>query len=109
MFENEENSEDYEGVSYDFESIFINFAIKETTESIFPEIETTELIKPICKKSIFRKNTGKIKKECVFSPVKSHLIKQIDKCPRVVITQPAITCSKLTIETLEQGVKYIQK
>ena len=23
-------------------------------------------------------------------------------------TQPAITCSKLTIETLEQGVKYIQ-
>ena len=25
-----------------------------------------------------------------------------------VKTQPAITCSKLTIETLEQGVKYIQ-
>ena len=25
-----------------------------------------------------------------------------------VITQPAITCSKLTIETLEQGVKYVQ-
>ena len=23
-------------------------------------------------------------------------------------TQPAITCSKLTIETLEQGVKYAQ-
>ena len=23
-------------------------------------------------------------------------------------TQPAIACSKLTIETLEQGVKYIQ-
>ena len=23
-------------------------------------------------------------------------------------TQPAITCSKLLIETLEQGVKYIQ-
>ena len=23
-------------------------------------------------------------------------------------TQPAFTCSKLTIETLEQGVKYIQ-
>ena len=22
--------------------------------------------------------------------------------------QPAITCSKLTIETLEQGVKYVQ-
>ena len=23
-------------------------------------------------------------------------------------TQPAITCSKLTIETLERGVKYVQ-
>ena len=23
-------------------------------------------------------------------------------------SQPAITCSKLTIETLEQGVKYLQ-
>ena len=23
-------------------------------------------------------------------------------------TQPEITCSKLTIETLEQGVKYVQ-
>ena len=29
--------------------------------------------------------------------------------PRILIsTQPAITCSKLTIETLEQGVKYVQ-
>ena len=25
-----------------------------------------------------------------------------------VVTQPAITCSKLTIEILEQGVKYVQ-
>ena len=24
------------------------------------------------------------------------------------LTQPAITCSKLTIETVEQGVKYVQ-
>ena len=24
------------------------------------------------------------------------------------IAQPAIACSKLTIETLEQGVKYVQ-
>ena len=24
-------------------------------------------------------------------------------------TQPAITCSKLTIETQEQGVKYVQR
>ena len=26
----------------------------------------------------------------------------------VVSTQPAITCSKLTIEILEQGLKYVQ-
>ena len=26
----------------------------------------------------------------------------------VVYTQPAITCSKLTIETVQQGVKYVQ-
>ena len=26
----------------------------------------------------------------------------------IVSTQPAFTCSKLTIETLEQGVKYVQ-
>ena len=26
----------------------------------------------------------------------------------VVITQSAFTCSKLTIETLEQSVKYVQ-
>ena len=25
------------------------------------------------------------------------------------VTQPAITCSKLTTETLEQGVKHVQK
>ena len=25
-----------------------------------------------------------------------------------LISQPAFTCSKLTIETLEQGVKYVQ-
>ena len=27
---------------------------------------------------------------------------------REVVAQPAITCSKLTIGTLEQGVKYVQ-
>ena len=26
----------------------------------------------------------------------------------ILISQSAITCSKLTIETLEQGVKYVQ-
>ena len=26
-----------------------------------------------------------------------------------ILTQPTITCSKLTIEILEEGVKYVQK
>ena len=26
----------------------------------------------------------------------------------MMVTQPAITCSKLTIEALEQGAKYVQ-
>ena len=29
-------------------------------------------------------------------------------CSEFIITQLAITCSKLTVEKLEQGVKYIQ-
>ena len=44
------------------------------------------------KKSVgFQKNQRKNQREIVFNP-----------------TQPAFTCSKLTIETLEQGVKYVQ-
>ena len=30
------------------------------------------------------------------------------KCARCLAPKPAIICSKLTIETLEQGVKYVQ-
>ena len=30
------------------------------------------------------------------------------KYPFFVLTQPAFTCLKLTIETLEQGVEYVQ-
>ena len=31
-----------------------------------------------------------------------------EKARDIATTQPAFTCSKLTIETLEQGVKYVQ-
>ena len=31
-----------------------------------------------------------------------------DESESEFFTQPVITCSKLTIETLEQGVKYVQ-
>ena len=38
----------------------------------------------------------------LFEKLKVIMMKTID------LTQPAFTCSKLTIETLEQGVKYVQ-
>ena len=34
--------------------------------------------------------------------------KNLIKVLTLSLSQPAITCLKLTIETLEQGVKYIQ-
>ena len=37
-------------------------------------------------------------------PFKNHE----EKFVKVNPSQPAITCSKLTIETLEQGLKYVQ-
>ena len=36
------------------------------------------------------------------------LILALSHSKRMYTTQPEITCSKLTIETLEQGVKYVQ-
>ena len=41
------------------------------------------------------------------SEKETKIIKNIHMITRF-ITQPAFTCSKLTIETLEQGVKYVQ-
>ena len=35
-------------------------------------------------------------------------IDQTEHLPYSVSTQSAISCSKLTIETLEEGVKYVQ-
>ena len=36
-------------------------------------------------------------------------IKERNSCYYEIIPEPAITCSKLTIETLEQGVKLVHK
>ena len=34
--------------------------------------------------------------------------KKLLKANKKILNQPAFTCSKLTIETLEQDVKYVQ-
>ena len=51
------NSEDYENVSYDVESLFPNIPVKETIEYILHKIYVDKSIKPlkVCKKSIFKK------------------------------------------------------
>ena len=40
--------------------------------------------------------------------IKFHFNRKTKETNEIIYTQPAITCSKLTIETLEQGVKYVQ-
>ena len=56
----------------------------------------TKLFKTICSKNY---------KEPVFF---KFIIDKNDEKHFPVTAQPAITCSKLTIETLDQGVKYVQ-
>ena len=38
----------------------------------------------------------------------SHFVNNQNYNGNIVTSKPAITCSKLAIETLEQGVKYVQ-
>ena len=77
---NIENSDDYEDVSYDVESLFTSIPIKETIDYIIHKIYTKNVIEPMCKKSIFKKLLIKLTKECTFL-VNNQLIKQIDGCP----------------------------
>ena len=78
LLKNIENSDDYEDVSYDVESLFTSIPIKET--NIIHKTYTKNVIEPMCKKSIFKKLLIKLTKECTFS-VNNRLIKQIDGCP----------------------------
>ena len=80
LLKNIENSDDYEDVSYDVESLFTSIPIKETIDYIIHKIYTKNVIEPMCKKSIFKKLLIKLTKECTFS-VNNGLIKQIDGCP----------------------------
>ena len=60
------NSEDYEDVSYDVDSLFTNMPVKKTVEYILHKIYVDKLIKLYCKKSILKKNIGKINKRMHF-------------------------------------------
>ena len=56
---------------------------------------------PACEIHMLAVTTSEIRKLVVVTSKKSLVITN-------ETTQPAIACSKLTIETLEQGVKYVQ-
>ena len=70
----------YEDVSYDVVSLFTSIPVAETIEYILKRIYTNKELKPLCKKSIFKKLLIKLTKESVFS-ANNRLIKQIDGCP----------------------------
>ena len=51
--------------------------------------------------------------DCNFQEIKKKINQKVIGWVEIYVqyedsTQPAITCSKLTIETLEQGMKYVQ-
>ena len=62
-----EESDDYEKVSYDVESLFTSIPVKETTDYIIQIIYVKKEIKPFCKKSIFIKILKKLTQERVFT------------------------------------------
>ena len=70
----------YEDVSYDVESLFTCIPVAETIEYILKGIYTNKVLKPLCKKSIFKKSLIKLTKKSVFS-ASNRLIKQIDGYP----------------------------
>ena len=61
-------------------------------------------------KRIFWKNSSpKIKYKTLCNDYNAGGLKNVDIQNKIIaLPQPAITCSKLTMETPEQGVKYVQ-
>ena len=65
LLKNIENSDIYENVSYDVESLFTNYLLKKLL--ITPYIKYIKnVIEPMRKKSIFKKLLRKLMKQCTF-------------------------------------------
>ena len=77
-----EESDDYEDLSYDVESLFTSIPLKETIDYVIQKNYVEKEIKPFCKKSVFTKLLRKLAQEWVFS-INNRLIKQVDGCPMV--------------------------
>ena len=80
LLKNAEESDDYEDVSYNVESLFTTIPVKETIEYTIQKNYVRKEIKPFCEKSIFIKLLKKLTQECVFT-INNRLIKQVDGCP----------------------------
>ena len=80
LLKNAEESDHYEDVSYNVESLFTSIPVKETIDYIIQKNYVKKEIKPLCKKSIFIKLLKKFTQECVFT-FNNRLIKQVDGCP----------------------------
>ena len=68
-----------EYVSYDVESLFTNIPLKETIDYIIHKIYNEKLLKPICKKLIFKRLLYKLTTDCKIQFNQS-FYKQIDGC-----------------------------
>ena len=66
-------------------------------------------IAPLFDYSIRQKSACSVLQEFCFAFMKHNVLTKvyIKVTLNEQVTQPAITCSRLTIETLEQGVKYV--
>ena len=80
LVKNVPNSNEYEDVSYDVESLFKSIPVEETINYIEDTIYVRKEIETLCKKRIFKKLLFKLAKGCVFS-VTEKLLKQVDGCP----------------------------
>ena len=71
---------DDEDLSYDVEALFTSIPIADTIDYIVDEIYEKEVIKPICKKLIFKRLLERLTSGCTFS-ANGKLVKQRDGCP----------------------------
>ena len=102
------SDDNYEGVSYDRESLFISIPVHKTIDCILYKVSVKKVLKPFCKKSVFGKLSNKLTAECVFS-ASNTLINQIDGCPMGL--QKSVVLSDIYVCKMKEDIvapsKYI--
>ena len=67
LLKNAEESDDYEDVSYDVESLFTSIPVKEAIDYIIQKMYVKKEIKPFCTKSSFINLIKKLVRMCVYN------------------------------------------